>query len=1263
MKNKYLLVIGIVFFGTINFSTKAQNVAPSNSSVDHVVFFIGDAGEPEDNTSDVFDALLRQVKPNEGNSSIVFLGDNIYPAGLPNKGEKGREEAEQIINYQLNRLKTTKAMTYYIPGNHDWDKGSKHGLDYVLNQEKTVEKALGKRGAFVPGNGCPGPVEVSISDNLVLIAMDTQWWLHQYEKGPVKTGDCNSTSPLFIINNLKDILSDNHDKNIIVVGHHPIMSKGNHGGKFNVKDHLFPLTNLNKNLYLPLPIIGSIYPFYRNRIGHIQDIAHPEYQFMINELQAAFDGHDNLVYASGHEHNLEYFSKDNRHYIVSGSGSKTGHTKKLKEPNFSAEQKGFFKITYLKDGSAFMETYGVVDGKEEVLFKKIIAGKKEVKVASTKPVMDEHSEAKTVRARALTDNKSTGFMKRFFLGTHYREAWRAEFDVPVVNVHEEHGGLTPIQKGGGMQTKSLRLEAENGNQYVFRSINKDPSALLAHNLKNTFAADFVKDQITSAHPYSAFVIPTMAEAAGILHAHPKLIVVGDDPHLLQYRKDFANELMLYEGRAANDGSEIEGFGYSSKLVSSPKMIKKVLNDNDYTVDQKELVRNRLFDMFLGDWDRHQDQWRWAEYTCGKEDHSSCNHLPGNETFYIPIPRDRDQAFVKFDGLIPSISNRKWALRQLQTFDYDIRDIKGMNFNGRHLDRSFTTAMSKDDWIAMAKEIQTKLTDDIITDAIKEWPDTIYQLDGEEITAKLISRKNKLQEIAVRYYDVLAKKVDVVGTNKNEYFEVVRVDENITSVKVYKLKGGEKDKMIYHRDFDRRETREISLYGLDGKDVFDISGEAKKGLLVRVIGGAGNDKITDSSQIRGWGKNTKYYDTKKEENKVVCEKKSELKNLTSHQKQVNHFGRQDFKYDTYLPAVIIGSNVDDGLVLGGGMTFIHHGFRKEPYSYKQTFSASRALSANSFNINYAGHFVDFMGKLDLEVDLEVNAPSSTSNFYGYGNESTPFTANGPVDVDSPDFDSDFHLVRFNQVLFQPRLVATLNKFNHIRFGAKYQYIDVKGDKTGDDNAQNTFLTNDDFGAEFASSLESRNYIGGELQYTYDNVDNKIVPTRGISFGVEGSWDFETGDTDLNYGRLASHFSMYIPLPLNLTYGANVKGATLFNDFEFFNAATLGAQNRSGNNGDLRGFRRDRFAGKSSLAINQELRLKLFNIRTYLFPASMGILGFYDVGRVWVDNDQSDVWHNSYGGGIWMNPFEALVINASYAISEEENLLIIKMGFLF
>ncbi|MBL4669961.1 MAG: metallophosphoesterase [Flavobacteriales bacterium] len=336
-----------------------------------MIFLVGDAGEPEAKTFKVFDALLKQVKPIEEKSTIIFLGDNIYPGGMPNKTEKGRVEAEEIILYQLNRLKQSKAKTYYIPGNHDWNKGKKNGLSHVLNEEKFIEEGLDDH-SFIPSNGCPGPVDVAISDNLVLIAIDTQWWLHQYEKSPIRAGDCKEITTVDVIKKLKVILAKNEEKHILIVGHHPLMSKGEHGGFRTLKSHIFPLTNLNKNLYLPLPILGSFYPLYRSWIGNIQDLAHPKYKKMIKDLQTVFEEHKNLIYAAGHEHNLQYYNEGSHHYIVSGSGSKLSDVKKLKSPNFSAKHKGYFKLSYLKNGSILIDSYGIVEGKEKLLFRKRI---------------------------------------------------------------------------------------------------------------------------------------------------------------------------------------------------------------------------------------------------------------------------------------------------------------------------------------------------------------------------------------------------------------------------------------------------------------------------------------------------------------------------------------------------------------------------------------------------------------------------------------------------------------------------------------------------------------------------------------------------------------------------------------------------------------------------------------------------------------------------------------------------------------------------
>ena len=355
-----------ILFIFSNCLVNAQNKLHPDS-IAHIVFLIGDAGEAQDKSAEVFNAFLKQVKPLENKSTILFLGDNIYPGGMPNKTENDREEAEYIILYQLNRLRQSKANTFYIPGNHDWNKGKKNGLSHLLNEEQFIEQNLNNENEFIPSNGCPGPFKINISDQLVLIAIDTQWWLHEFKKG-----NCSKITTAEIISNLKNILNNNKDKNVLIAGHHPLKSKGDHGGFFTLKSHLFPLTHFNKYLYIPLPIIGSIIPFYRKFIGNKQDIAHPKYKKMIQELTNAFKGYNNIIYAAGHEHNLQYYNLNNHHYIVSGSGCKSGDVKKLKSTNFSADKKGFFKLSYLKNGNILLQIFGIVNDSEKLLFQKMI---------------------------------------------------------------------------------------------------------------------------------------------------------------------------------------------------------------------------------------------------------------------------------------------------------------------------------------------------------------------------------------------------------------------------------------------------------------------------------------------------------------------------------------------------------------------------------------------------------------------------------------------------------------------------------------------------------------------------------------------------------------------------------------------------------------------------------------------------------------------------------------------------------------------------
>jgi hypothetical protein len=162
-------------------------------------------------------------------------------------------------------------------------------------------------------------------------------------------------------------------------------------------------------------------------------------------------------------------------------------------------------------------------------------------------------------------------------------------------------------------------------------------------------------------------------------------------------------------------------------------------------------------MWIGDWDRHEDQWLWAAF---EQD---------NKTIYKPIPRDRDQAFSKLDGIIPQMASRPWAIRKLKNFDYTIHDVNGLNMNGVFLDKNFTTELSLQDWLAVTEELQHNLTDVKIEEALKMMPENIFDISGNQIIAKLKSRRNGLKKYAATYYQFLSREVNITGTQQKEFF--------------------------------------------------------------------------------------------------------------------------------------------------------------------------------------------------------------------------------------------------------------------------------------------------------------------------------------------------------------------------------------------------------------------------------------------------------------------------------------------------------------
>ena len=239
-----------------------------------------------------------------------------------------------------------------------------------------------------------------------------------------------------------------------------------------------------------------------------------------------------------------------------------------------------------------------------------------------------------------------GSLHNILWGSHYRKEWSTPVKVKTIKIDTAFGGLKPVEKGGGRQTKTLRLEDKNGKQYVLRSINKTFTKALPEVFQGTFIESVANDQVSVAHPYSAITVPMLAEAAKIFHTNPQIVFLPDQKGLGEYRAEFANQLYLFEERPDGFQGNAANFGNSEDVDGTEKMMRKIYEENDHRVDQEAFIRARLFDMFLSDWGRHEDQWRWATF-----------EENGNK-IYRPIPRDRDQAYTKFDGLLVAFGKRQ-----------------------------------------------------------------------------------------------------------------------------------------------------------------------------------------------------------------------------------------------------------------------------------------------------------------------------------------------------------------------------------------------------------------------------------------------------------------------------------------------------------------------------------------------------------------------------------------------------------------------------
>jgi hypothetical protein len=1209
MKNHYkIFAIAILLLVSACATKKAQykdeklkeNKAPEKE-IDKRFFLIGDAGKSySGDMSNGLKAFNNHISStNTKDDVVIFLGDNIYPAGLPDEDHPDRAEAELALDVQIKAVKEFNGDVLFIPGNHDWYA---NGLKGLKGQEKYIEKALGKN-TFQPENGCPIE-DFDIGDNVKLIVIDTQWYLENWNTNPTINDDCEIKTRERFFQELEGELKKAQNKTTIIAMHHPMFTNGTHGGYYAAEKHLFPTQKK-----IPLPILATLLTQVRTQGGvSIQDRYNERYNELMKRIETLAIDEKNVVFVSGHEHTMQYIENDGIKQVVSGSGSKGSGVALSNNGLFSYGGQGFAELVVYKDGSTWVKMYSAENGEPKVLFENEIFQPK--KLYETSQLPDSFPNEVEVSIYAKEETDKTGFFESVW-GKHYRDVYSTKIKAKVATLDTLYGGLEIVRKGGGHQTRSLRLKTKDGRELNMRALRKSATQYLQTVLfKETYIQDefertevegLVLDFYTAAHPYAFSVVPDLSDAAEIYHTNPKLYYIPKHKYMGAYNEDYGGELYMIEERPEENYTGDRNFGYADDIESTHDIIAKVREDEKYKIDENAYVRARLFDMLIGDWDRHQDQWRWAQFD-----------QPNGDKLFRPIPRDRDQVFSNFDGaLLDVVRVITGASKQLQVYDDSLKDIKWMNNAGIKLDRTLIQKADKDTWLKHAKFLQEHITDDIIEEAFKKVPKEVQDKTLEEIKQNLKGRKANLVDIATRYYEYLNKLVILTGTDKDDYIEVIRQGDKETRVIISRIKGGEKADVIVDKVFNRDVTKELWIYGLDDKDIFEVTGKGSNLIFTRLIGGQQNDTYIIKS-----GRRVKVYDHESKKNTVKENKGGTIRFTDVYNLNLFNYEKNILNNKVMTPSVAY--NPDDGVAVGLSYTLTKQGFQRNPFSSQHRFKGGYFFATSGFALNYDGEFSNIMNDWNLRIGSEFTSENFTNNFFGYGNETVNF-----------DDDLDYNRVRTSIY----RVNAGI--FKRGNFGSDYGVrAIVEGiELEATDNRSITDLIPD-----VNTDFYKRRFFGGlEGEFNYGSFDNKINPTRGMTFLVNAGAKSEFSDADSAYGYINADLGFYNALSKNrkLVLKTDVKSQfRIGNDLLFYQAANIG-----GDSG-LRGFRTERFTGARSLVTSADLRYSFNSFRTSVLPMQFGVFGGFDVGRVWLSGDGSDKWHNDYGGGFWVTAAESL-----------------------
>lgn len=1235
---------------------------PETADVDAVVFLVGDAGLAIEGRSPMLEKLKSDVEAwsaalaRDSAVSIIFLGDNVYPDGVHDRGHPSFPRDSIHLWSQIGLLSGEAALEHntvglFLTGNHDWgNMVGRRALERVHNLEAELVRAReqGPRVALLPPAGHPGPIVRDLRQNVRLVLMDSQWFLRE---------DSEAARTIFF-RDLRNALETAEDREIILLAHHPFATSGPHGV-------LASGTRSTGLLYL-LQRSGTL----------VQDLNSPAYGSFRDRMRVTFQRTDRipLVFAGGHDHSLQVLDGlqpgDPRNILVSGSGSKLSTISDTTGLRFGAVRPGYMSLVFRRDDTVDLFVTAGDPGRMlcpdsvddqltecmregvasyEVVYSETLPTERPDSVVAEEAngealitaAQPDSTQAAKSEVEALEEMNPTpaavppsrvppgrdtvvaspgqeypaGPIRRFLFGDLNRHLWEIEFPVPVLDLDSVGGGLTPTELSGGKQTLGLRLQGEDGMVYQFRSIVKDASRALPGMLQSGPVDDVVQDQMGAQFPLSAIVVADLLQAAGVLVARPTPVIMPDHPRLGEYRELFAGRMGWIEVRPDERENDRPGFASSSDVSGTAEMLEDVREDDEAYINEREFVRARLIDMFVNDWDRHQDNWRWAKF----------DEESGRER-WDPIPRDRDWALARIDGLLPRLAGVFYP--KYVSFGDEYPDVKRLNWAGSQTDRYVLGGVGREVFMEEARALQQAFTDSVIDAALHTLPAEYLAVEEERLRSALLNRRENLPRVTEEFYELLAGWVDTYGTIDSDSVDI-RVGGDSVTVGLWR---GDDRLPGFSRTYQADETHEVRVYMISGEDVVSVSGDTELPLRVRLVGEPAGVTLmhADSSrllvregQLEGF-RHLSFHQTLLPEPVDRAEEGEdqdpELPKAAVLAWETRDWGSQ------WLASPALEYESEFGLKGGLKLTRLGFGFRQDPHASRLDVTGLLGLEPKRFT-----------GKLDYERRLNLNGTALRIGFEGHTLQHSRFFGIGN---DTPDeADESFNKGFRSHILLDASLaylspgeswsmwigprVERWGQMDEADYPLIFDSVDVYG--------ANAFTQ---FGAQAGMRVDGRDEADMPHDGTLLTLEGRVFPGTGRLRGPHGG---VTGTARTYFG---------LPGPLDPTLHVRFYGERVWGEPPYPNLAQLGGK------ASLPGYRTYRFLGDAAGSVSGLLRVTLLDLGV-AGGIRIGGHGIGTIGRVWLDGveDGGQAEHVGWGGGLFVR-LQALERTAALSFVQGE-----------